>query len=69
MSILRPAKEGDLTITRLAGKFTPEDKVDVATITFKMFFLKAPSIISRSSIVSPKKLIFFFIQIVALKEI
>ena len=42
-------------MTRLAGKFTPEDSVEVATRTRKMPFLNAPSTMSRSSKVRPEK--------------
>lgn len=42
-------------ITRRAGKFTPEDNVDVATSTFKFPCRNEPSIISLSSKVSPLK--------------
>lgn len=53
-SIGNPWQCGDLTITLLAGKFTPEDKVDVATSTLTELCLNAPSIMSLSSIVRPK---------------
>ena len=45
---------GHRMMTRLAGKFTPEDSVEVATSTRKMPFLNAPSMMSRSSKVRPE---------------
>ena len=53
---------GDLTITLRAGKFTPEDRVDVAIKTLMIPCLKLPSIMSLSSNVSPKiKQVFAYI--------
>ena len=40
-------------MTRLAGRFTPEDNVDVATSTFRAPWRKAPSTMSRLSNVKP----------------
>ena len=40
-------------MTRLAGRFTPADKVEVAMSTRKLPCLKEPSMMSRSSYVSP----------------
>ena len=50
---------GQRTMTRLAGRFTPADKVEVAMSTRKLPCLKEPSMISLSSYVSPKFYIIF----------
>ena len=41
-------------MTRLAGRFTPADKVEVAMSTRKLPCLKEPSMMSLSSYVSPR---------------
>jgi hypothetical protein len=40
---------GELMITRRAGRLTPADSVEVATMTLSTDLLKADSIMSRSS--------------------
>lgn len=54
MSSRCPLNTGVLMITRRAGRFTPEDKVEVATRTLRKPWRKAPSRMSRSSNVRPK---------------
>jgi len=49
-----PRNIGVRIITRRAGKFTPEDSVEVATSTLSPPNLNAPSTISLSSNVSPE---------------
>ena len=44
---------GHLTITRLAGRLTPDERVEVAINTLSAPRLNEPSIISRSSYVNP----------------
>ena len=53
MSISAPWKVGVLISTRLAGRLTPDERVEVATSTFSVPPLKAPSKMSRSSNVRP----------------
>lgn len=48
-----PPNNGERIMTRLAGKFTPELNVLVATIIFNAPILKPFSIMSRSSVVRP----------------
>ena len=55
VSITRPPNIGDLTMTRRAGRLTPEDRVDVATSIFTKPWRNAPSTMSLSSKVKPEK--------------
>ena len=52
-SISWPWNTGVRIKTRRAGRFTPDDRVDVAIKTLRIPCLKAPSTMSRSSNVKP----------------
>ena len=52
---MEPPNRGDLMITLLAGRLTPDESVEVASRTRRDPERKPPSMISRSSKVRPEE--------------